>query len=475
MKKTIFLLFTFWAFAVSFTVNADPAYYLIGQFNEWDQNATVPFVLQDDGSFVLTQTFSGLFKVKNENGDWLGGQANNQDGNQCVLTYDNPSADLIDGANFFIVGSDAEYTLTIANGVLTVMGLPEHAYYLYGKQFSNWGEPIAFTELKDGSFTLTRTISGLFKVVNEKGNWYGGNTEDGSDYWLTSENPSVTLSTSGSNLFFNGGAACYTLTIADGVLTATGFGTPPRPHDPKAEDWIDYGWFEYEDPETGEIKGFGGGYFQFSIVTENKNHLQPVADDWTYKKEDNEEYYSLLDPNKVTYSIFTDYDKLLTFMPEDFTTTMYDGDGNPIVVCDIPEPTTEIPFNFLGESHSFFEYGDIFFETKKFSNEVEGQEPFFKYRIGIQVHYTVDGVKSSSNIVYLYPFDEYPEIPVLKGDVNFDGKVDVTDVNILVNIILGKDSADKYDGRAYITEGDTNVDVSDVNEEVNILLGKTSK
>jgi hypothetical protein len=40
---------------------------------------------------------------------------------------------------------------------------------------------------------------------------------------------------------------------------------------------------------------------------------------------------------------------------------------------------------------------------------------------------------------------------------------------------LGKDSADKYDGRAYITEGDTNVDVSDVNEEVNILLGKTSK
>ena len=59
-----------------------------------------------------------------------------------------------------------------------------------------------------------------------------------------------------------------------------------------------------------------------------------------------------------------------------------------------------------------------------------------------------------------------------RGDVNGDGKVDVTDVNILVNILLGKESADSYDGRAYITEGDTTVDVSDINAVVNIMLGK---
>ena len=59
-----------------------------------------------------------------------------------------------------------------------------------------------------------------------------------------------------------------------------------------------------------------------------------------------------------------------------------------------------------------------------------------------------------------------------RGDVNGDGKVDVTDVNILVNILLGKESADNYDGRAYITEGDTTVDVSDINAVVNIMLGK---
>ena len=60
----------------------------------------------------------------------------------------------------------------------------------------------------------------------------------------------------------------------------------------------------------------------------------------------------------------------------------------------------------------------------------------------------------------------------LFGDVDLSGKVDVTDVNILVNIVLGKDSADNYDGRAFITEGDTVVDVSDINALVNILLGK---
>lgn len=60
---------------------------------------------------------------------------------------------------------------------------------------------------------------------------------------------------------------------------------------------------------------------------------------------------------------------------------------------------------------------------------------------------------------------------VLVGDINLDGKVDVTDVNIAVNIILGKDSADNYDGRADV-DNSGNVDVTDVNAVVNIVLGK---
>lgn len=58
-----------------------------------------------------------------------------------------------------------------------------------------------------------------------------------------------------------------------------------------------------------------------------------------------------------------------------------------------------------------------------------------------------------------------------KGDVNGDGRVDVTDINIIISIMMGEDSAENYDGRAYVTEGDTKVDVSDINEIISILLG----
>ena len=53
------------------------------------------------------------------------------------------------------------------------------------------------------------------------------------------------------------------------------------------------------------------------------------------------------------------------------------------------------------------------------------------------------------------------------GDVNQDGAIDISDVNIVINVMLGKSSnvnADLYrDGK---------VDVSDVNAMINLLLGK---
>ncbi len=57
----------------------------------------------------------------------------------------------------------------------------------------------------------------------------------------------------------------------------------------------------------------------------------------------------------------------------------------------------------------------------------------------------------------------------LRGDVNGDGNVDITDINILINIVLGIDSADNYDGRAYIND-DSSVDISDVNLAISLML-----
>lgn len=61
--------------------------------------------------------------------------------------------------------------------------------------------------------------------------------------------------------------------------------------------------------------------------------------------------------------------------------------------------------------------------------------------------------------------------PALAGDVNGDGVIDISDANILINIILGKDSADRYGNHAD-TNGDSNTDISDINTVLNIILGK---
>lgn len=88
----------------------DKAYYLIGAFNEWSEETMVPFE-ENNGVFTLTQTFGGEFKVKDENGNWLGGGV--------TLTEENPSVTLVDGGNL-VLAEEKEYILTIVDGVLTV-------------------------------------------------------------------------------------------------------------------------------------------------------------------------------------------------------------------------------------------------------------------------------------------------------------------------------------------------------------------
>ena len=58
-----------------------------------------------------------------------------------------------------------------------------------------------------------------------------------------------------------------------------------------------------------------------------------------------------------------------------------------------------------------------------------------------------------------------------KGDVDGNYTVEVADLNILINIILKKDTAEKYEGRAYVT-GQNTVDIDDVNFVVNTILHK---
>ena len=63
-----------------------------------------------------------------------------------------------------------------------------------------------------------------------------------------------------------------------------------------------------------------------------------------------------------------------------------------------------------------------------------------------------------------------PEPQGIPGDVNGDGSVDGTDLNILINIILGLDDSYNYNGRANV-DGMRNIDGNDLNELITILLG----
>ena len=68
--------------------------------------------------------------------------------------------------------------------------------------------------------------------------------------------------------------------------------------------------------------------------------------------------------------------------------------------------------------------------------------------------------------------NEDPPVVYALGDVNGDGTVDVSDVNILINIALDMDSPENYGNRAYITEGDTLVDIADINALISLLISQ---
>lgn len=83
---------------------------------------------------------------------------------------------------------------------------------------------------------------------------------------------------------------------------------------------------------------------------------------------------------------------------------------------------------------------------------------------------SVESYRSASQWCDFLNIEEIQE-PIL-GDVNNDGIIDVTDVNEVVNIILGKVSNTNSNTFAD-TNGDGIIDVTDINNIVNIILGKT--
>ena len=145
----------------------------------------------------------------------------------------------------------------------------------------------------------------------------------------------------------------------------------------------------------------------------------------------------------LSYSIYTDNGKLFTFEASKY---------------GLQEDATEITYD-MWQDHYQLRPDCIYF----YRTNAEGYEPFFNWRIGIQLHYTNDGVKQSSNIVYLEVFEK-PEEPDIPGDVNGDGELSIADVTTLIGMVLNGDdlsSANDVNGDGILNIGD-----------VTLLIGK---
>ncbi len=94
---------------------------------------------------------------------------------------------------------------------------------------------------------------------------------------------------------------------------------------------------------------------------------------------------NVMHADKVTYSIYTDQDQLFTFDAATY------GAANGFDV-----DMTEIPYGYSG--------ADFYLRRVYFYRTNNGDNPLLSWRIGIQTHYTVDGVRNSSQIVYLEVF-----------------------------------------------------------------------
>jgi len=82
----------------------------------------------------------------------------------------------------------------------------------------------------------------------------------------------------------------------------------------------------------------------------------------------------------------------------------------------------------------------------------------------------VDGTESDwSNIETVTLFDNHGQYQL--GDVNHDGKVDITDVTLLIDYVLGNATTDTCCPICANVNGDDQIDISDVTALIDKVLG----
>lgn len=98
----------------------------------------------------------------------------------------------------------------------------------------------------------------------------------------------------------------------------------------------------------------------------------------------------------------------------------------------------------------------------KFNNDTYANGTLYVPKGSIEAYKAAEGWKNFKHIVGIDVPDD------IKGDINGDGAVDVADLNLLINAVLGVVTIDNAVGD--IT-GDNAIDIADINSLINIILG----
>ncbi len=405
----------------------DAAFYLIGSFNEWSQETMVPLFKGNDGLFVGEQAMeaNAKFKLMNEHNQWIGAQSEGDfivtqeqvdSATQITLLIGDEGQDLIipvAGTWKFVV--DPENMTLVIGGEWPVEPQPEAAFYLTGS-FNEWDPEarIALTKGDDGKFSVTQEMdaNAEFKFVNENHEWIGADAE--GNFIVTQEQvdsaTAITLLVNGGNNIQIPVKGVWTLTIDPETLTLV-----------IAGEWV-------EEPEPEKMVYILGN----------------VVGDW--------------DPTVGTPMVERGeglYDLELTLVDA------YEGNGYIGFTTKLADPESETPWEDIDE----FRFGPVSEGDFVLTPELEETD----IAITFDAHETVQAPAGKYWI--LVDFNDMKLIMKrmeTTGDVNGDGAVDGNDLNMLINIVLGKEEATpgaEIDGQEGINGGD-------INTLINILLGK---
>lgn len=390
--------------------------------------------------------------------------------------------------------------------------VPDKAWFIAGS-FTNWADgKLALVGNDDGTFSIT--VQGVqagaeFKFINENGGWFGGLSSEAD---INPDHCTGIALVEGDNFKISSGGGDLTFTIdAENKLTVTGWEEPVVDYllhyGTASSDWQDVTFVAGEGENEGKLVAtatfaenteFGikhGDTWYAGLVEQGDNYI--IKYDWCTNipldSEGNIKNFLIAEAGTYTF--------VLTVGEEGIT----------MDVQGLVEPQTEYVLNYGhdGENdwqNATFVAGEGTYEGKLVAKDVEfTADTQFRVKYG-DIWYaglpnagedlywihdtwctdiplsTGDGVKNfiineagtytfvltvGENVIRM-DVEGFPVAPVL-GDLNGDGKADVTDVNIIVNMILGKQAKTE----AGNLNGDDDVDVTDVNLLVNIILGKS--